>query len=285
MQAEGEKPERPGAPSNFHQNVFALARVVCYAGSIMRSYAKKAVFCLLLALLLLPWPLSFVTSAEAGEVTASCTYDLPENVPLERLTDDSLLTRLTLHKRKDLSVVLPACSRPSLYVTWFARPDVLTVTELNEGGKLIRTTDEIPATPFERYELDPACRKVVLSSAEECTFSTLRVFDGPLPQELLCFDDPIQQADMLVILGQPQALFEELGGLVPLYTGKYQIKTVFCFLSEDSQILQATAGDPLPLGEALRALWSLGYREAPFLGGFLDHDISDLEDVRPIWSN
>ena len=158
-----------GAPSIFLQNVFALARVVCYAGSIMRSYAKKAVFCLLLALLLLPWPLSFVTSAEAGEVTASCTYDLPENVPLERLTDDSLLTRLTLHKRKDLSVALPACNRPSLYVTWFTRPGVLTVTELNEGGKLIRTTDATPATPFERYELDPACRKVVLSSAEECT--------------------------------------------------------------------------------------------------------------------
>ena len=81
---------------------------------------------------------------------------------------------------------------------------------------------------------------------ESCTFSTLRFFDGALPQDLLCFGDPIEQADMLVLLGQPQALFEELGGLSALYMGKYELKTAYCYLSEDSAVLQAVAGDPAP---------------------------------------
>ena len=90
----------------------------------MKSNVKKAVFCLLLALLLLPLPLIPAAEAEGAprEVTGECVYFLPDNGIAARLTDDSLLTRLTLHKRKDLSVALPACSRPSLYLTWFARP-------------------------------------------------------------------------------------------------------------------------------------------------------------------
>ena len=104
----------------------------------MKRCAKKAVFCLILALVLLPWPLVLTASAEggAGEITAQCAYALPEDVPAERLTDGSLLTRLTLRSKKELSVALPACRRPSLYVTWFARPSALTVTELDGEDKL-----------------------------------------------------------------------------------------------------------------------------------------------------
>ena len=252
----------------------------------MKSHVKKAYICLLLALLLLPWGLLSVAKAEAvpGEVTASCSYALPENVPVERLTDHSLLTRLTIRSQKKLTVSLPACGKPSLYVTWFARPRVLTVTQLNAGGKQIAVQDVSPAAPFERYELDPACRQAVLTSGDNFTISTLRVFDGDLPQELPWYGAPLEQADLLVILGQPQALFEELGGLVPLYTGVCETKTAFCFLNEDSAVKDIReAGDPRPLGEALTALWSLGYTEAPFLGGFLDHDYNELEDVQKSW--
>lgn len=261
---------------------------MCYAVPIMKRPAKKTVFCLILALVLLPWPFLLTASAEGadGEVTAACTFALPEKVPVERLIDGSLLTRLTLRSRKELSVSLPACQSPSLYVTWFARPATLVVTEFNAEGKDIRRTEVTPASPFERYELDPACRKATLSSLYQCTISTLRVFDGDLPEDLPWFGAPMAEADMLVILGQPQALFEELGGLVPLYAGTYELKTAFCFLSEDSAVFQVRdAGDPRPLGEALTALWSLGYREAPFLGGFLDHDYNEFEDVQKTWTD
>ena len=252
----------------------------------MKSKAKIVISCLLLALLLLPWPLLPFAKAEdaAGEVTAQCAYTIPDNLPSERLTDSSLLTRMTIRGGRSVSVNLPACTRPSLYMTWFSLPGPLTVLQKDEKGKQIKRAEVIPGALFERYELEAACRTVILSSDGAWTVSSLRVFDGELPEDLMYFGAPMEQADMLVLLGQPQALFEELGGLVPLYTGKYEMKTAFCFLSEDSGVLQATAGDPLPLGEALGALWFLGYKEAPFLGGFLDHDYNELEDVRKTWT-
>ena len=254
----------------------------------MKNHVKKAFICFILALVLLPWPLVLTASADggAGEITDQCAYDLPEDVPAERLTDGSLLTRLTLRAKKELSVALPACRRPSLYVTWFARPNALTVDELDGEDKLIRTTTVAPRTPFERYELDPACRKAILSTPDTGTISTLRVFDGDLPADLPRYGEPMAQADMLVILGQPQALFEELGGFAPLYLNKFELTTAFCFLNEDSALFQIKeAGDPRPLGEALTALWSLGYTEAPFLGGFVDHDYTEFADVQKCWTD
>ena len=55
----------------------------------MKRIVKKAAICLLLALLLLPWPVIGTAQAESdGEITAACTYILPAKVPAERLTDE-----------------------------------------------------------------------------------------------------------------------------------------------------------------------------------------------------
>ncbi len=250
----------------------------------MNKRANKAIFCFVLALLLTLPLAPVVQGAEAGEeVTDQCVYTLPARVPAERLTDDNLLTRLTVRTYQTLSVSLPACERPSLYCTWFTRPGKVTLTQLDEAGQKISTTDISPAAPFERYELDLACRRVDMTARENWTVSTLRIFDGDLPEDLPWYGAAMERADMLVILGQPQALFEELGGLAPLYAGRYGLKTAICFLCEDNEVLKVTAGDPIPMGEALRALWSLGYRETPFLGGFVDRDYNELEDVRKTW--
>ena len=253
----------------------------------MKNNVKKAISCLFLALLLLPWPSVGVVRAEGagGEVTAQCAYSLPTQMPLERLTDDSLLTRMTIPSGKTVTITLPECHDPALYITWFALPPTVTLVQMDERDRQIQRTDLVPASPCERYALEGGCRKVSLSANTAWTVSTLRVFDGPLPEALMYFGEPMAQADLLVVMGQPQALFEELGGLAPLYTGKYEVKTAFCFLCEDSAVLNATAGDPRPLSEALRALWSLGYREAPWLGGFQDHDMNDLKDVQNNWTD
>ena len=102
----------------------------------MKSTVKKASFCFVLALLLLAWPLVPAARAEAvgQEVTDRCTYILPENVPVDRLTDDSLLTRLTVYSRKALSVSIPPCEAPCLYVTWFALPQAVTLTQADGEG-------------------------------------------------------------------------------------------------------------------------------------------------------
>ena len=240
-----------------------------------------------MALLLLPWPLVPAVQAKtaAGEVTTLCRYSLPDPVPVSRLTDGSLLTRLTVLPNKTVTVTLPACEKPSLYMTWFTLPPSVTLVQMDERGHQLKQKDLQPATFYERYELDPACRKVALSSKNAWTVSTLRVFDGDLPEDLVCFGALMKQADLLVVMGQPQALFEELGGLAPLYMNTFEVKTAFCYLCADSEVLQATAGDPRPLGEAVSALWSLGYREAPFVGGFQDHDFNELDDVQKSWTD
>ena len=137
----------------------------------MKIRVKKVSLCLLLALLLLPWPLISATRAEnaPGEITTSCAYSLPDAVPVSRLTDESLLTRLTVLPNKPLKVTLPACEKPSLYMTWFTLPPSVTLTQLNEKGHQLQQRDLHPATNFERYELDPACRRVTLSSKNAWT--------------------------------------------------------------------------------------------------------------------
>ena len=231
----------------------------------MKSNVKKAVFCLLLALLLLPLPLIPAAEAEGAprEVTGECVYFLPDNGIAARLTDDSLLSRATIKGNRR----------------------TLTIIQSDERGRQFKREDVSPSAPFERYVLEPNCRKVALSSVQSWTVSSMRFFDGALPEDLICFGAPLEQADMLVLLGQPQALFEELGGLSALYMGKYELKPAYCYLSEDSAVLQAVAGDNRPLYEAVTALWAMGYREAPFLGGFLDHDYNELADVQNNWTD
>ena len=260
---------------------------MCYAVSVMKSNLKKAVFCLLLALFLLPLPLIPAAQAEgaAREVTGECVYFLPDDGIAARLTDESLLSRATIKGNRSMTVDLPACEKPSMYLAWFTRPKTLTIIQSDAQGRQFKREDVTPAAPFERYELEPNCRKVALSSAQPWTVSAMRFFDGALPEDLICFNEPLQQADMLVLLGQPQALFEELGGLSALYMGKYELKTAYCYLNEDNAVLFPNTGDNRPLNEAVTALWSLGYREAPFLGGFLDHDYNELEDVQNNWTD
>ena len=153
----------------------------------MKNHVKPAVLCLILALLLLPWPSASAVQAEpAGrEVTAECTYTLPEDRPVARLTDESLLTRLSVRGNRSLGVSLPDCENPSLYVTWFARPRSLTLVQQDAQGQQIQKTTVTPVSPFERYALESACRTVLLSSNETWTISTLRVFDGALPEDLI----------------------------------------------------------------------------------------------------
>ena len=226
----------------------------------MKSNVKKAVFCLLLALLLLPLPLIPAAEAEGAprEVTGECVYFLPDNGIAARLTDDSLLSRATIKGNRSMTVDLPACREPSLYLAWFTRPRTLTIIQSDERGRQFKREDVSPSAPFERYVLEPNCRKVALSSVQSWTVSSMRFFDGALPEDLICFGTPLEQADMLVLLGQPQALFEELGGLSALYMGKYELKTAYCYLNEDNAVLQAVAGDHRPLNEAGPALWPTG---------------------------
>lgn len=254
----------------------------------MRRLRIVISFCCAALLLLAPLKVRAEEAAkapEAKELTGLCTYTLPTAVPVERLTDESLLTRLTVSRSRKLTVELPEGSEaPVLYLSWFRQPPVLTLKQFDGSGKLLSESQPALGYPMGLVPLDSGCRKAELSSEDSWTISTLRVFDGAVPEALPHFEGTMDQAQVLVLLGQPQALFEELGGLLPLYI-EQGAKVAVCYLSEDSQVLQATAGDPRPLGEAVTALWSLGYREAPIIGGFVDRDYNELEDVQKTWTD
>lgn len=216
--------------------------------------------------------------AEAEEVTEQCTYTLPDKTSnADYLADDKILSRVTLKSGKTLSVTLPTMTTPVVYAAWYELPDAFTLIEKDSDGKeLTRRTVE-PAHYYESYTLSSDCASVEMKAGKSgMVLSTLRIFEGSVPSNLPCYNsDESMECDLLLIAGEPHGVLEHFGALLPYY---------YNGLNLDVGLVIAHIGTRKELHETTLALWCLGYTRAPILGGFVDDDIEDYNNVKKKWT-
>lgn len=216
--------------------------------------------------------------AEGEEATDQCTYTLPDKASNPaNLTDDKVLSRVSLKSGKTMSVSLPELSQPVLYAVYFELPDEFTLIEKDASGAELSTRTVTPTYYYESYALTPGCTRVELKAGKAgLTLSTLRVFEGSVPADFPCYDPTASvECDLLLIAGEPHGILEHFGALLPYY---------FNGLSVDTGIVIAHMGTRKELHETTLALWSLGYTRAPIVGTFVDDDIEDYKNVAKKWT-
>lgn len=244
----------------------------------MKMFHVKQWSSLLLVLLL---AVSFVPAASAEETAVTCKT--PAGEPAERLTDDNVLSRVTVPRNGQLTLSFTPGEEQSLYVVWYSLPAAVTLEQYSAAGKKIGSENIVPASYYESYALDSGCASVVLKAAPKIPFtvSTLRVYRGGVPEELPVFSAAEEKADLLVVCGEPKRILEQFGALLTRAAAnglsvRVLYPSVFC---SDTDI-----GNRKELHEAVTALWSLGVRGMPFCGTLLDDDVNDIANVQKKWT-
>lgn len=216
--------------------------------------------------------------AEAEEATQQCTYTLPDKTGnADNLTDDKVLSRVSLKSGKTMAIDLPTMTTPVLYLVWYELPGEFTLMEKDAEGKELTSRTLTPVHYYERYALSSDCARVELKAGKAgLTLSTLRVFEGSVPATLPRYDSSeSMECDLLLIAGEPHGVLEHFGALLPYY---------FNGLHVDTGIVIAHIGNRKELHETTLALWNLGYTRAPVIGEFVDDDIEDYNNVKKKWT-
>lgn len=237
---------------------------------------KKRGVPLLLCLLMLLGLFS-IPQTQAEEVTTQCTYDIPDKGNSDYLTDDKILSRVSVKSGKTLAVNLPALSTPVLYAVWFELPGTCILIEKDAAGTEITRRTLEPVQYYESYALSPGCVRAELKAGKDgMVLSTLLVFEDSVPREYPCYVEGADPTcDLLFVAGEPHGLLEHFGALLPYY---------FNGLGLSTGVAIAHIGTRKELHEVTVALWSLGFTNAPLLGNFEDNNVEDYNNVSKKWT-
>lgn len=238
---------------------------------------RKKGISLFLGLLMLLGTCLWAPRVQAEEVTDGCTYEVPDKGNGAYLADDQVLSRASVKSGKTLAVNLPELAAPVLYTVWFELPEACVLIEKDASGKEITRRTLEPVHYYESYTLTPGCVRAELKAGKEgLSLSTLRVFEGSVPEEYPCYREGADVAsDLLLIAGEPHGVLEHFGALLPYYFNGLHVNT---------SVAIAHMGSRKELHEVTLALWSLGYTRAPLLGNFEDDDVEDYRNVSSKWT-
>ncbi len=224
-----------------------------------KFFRSAAAFFLLCAMLLPAFPAAHAeTSAEAGELTAECTFTLPEDSIsfASRLTDERYNSRISFDKSEALEVKV-ADGAKGIYVAWYAAPEAATIEMTDASGKALASLAANPDLLNDYFALPANCSSVRIFGEKEFAVSEVRVFDTETPPESLSIM-AAQQAQPKVMLIVAMTADESyyFGSLLPYLSGD---DAALVFLSSESRQAQQ---------EAIAARYALGSRTQPIFGSF-----------------
>ena len=232
---------------------------------------KKSVSILLCILLLL---LAVPIAGGAEEITVS--YSIPKDRPAERLTDDDVMTRITIDAKSSIQLTADAAlDGYTLYLVFYESPHDAVVTFYDaKGNSLLQTMLSDPETLYLQLYVPGGCTKIELKANKSCTVSTMFVSDTAPDDSFGFMNAAPEEADLLIVLPEPKHTFEALSGLLPLYAGEQGIQTAIVCLCN---------GRAYELQEARTALLSLGITNEPILLFCADNEYNTLKDVKQNW--
>ena len=225
----------------------------------------KALIPLLLILLLLAVP---AWAEEAENLTGGLTVKVVDKPgKIGAITDGSYKTFWESSSRKNPWVVISSDTPVyGLYLCFQKMPDSFVIQKQN--GEDWITVAESGENRFHHvfYELDGLKKIRILSTEDKKNvmgFNEIYAFgEGSVPDWVQRWEEPVEKADLMVMVAHPDDELLFTGGAIPVY-GAEKGKKV--------QVVYLTHSNTTRRSEALNGLWAMGVRNYPVFGSFSDH--------------
>ena len=227
----------------------------------------KALLPVLLILLLL---LTVVpaTAEEAENLTGGLTVktvDKPGKTSC--ITDGKYTTFWESSKRKNPWVVVSS-DQPiyGLYLCFQKMPDTYVIQKQSGEDWITVAEGGTPHYHHVFYELDGVKKIRILSTMEKNNvmgFNEIYAFGkGEVPDWVQRWEEPVEKADLLVLVAHPDDELLFTGGAIPVYNTEQGRQVEVAYLTPSNTTRRS---------EALNGLWAMGVRHYPVFGNFADN--------------
>ncbi len=227
----------------------------------------KALLPVLLILLLL---LTVVpaTAEEAENLTGSLTVktvDKPGKTGC--ITDGKYTTFWESSKRKNPWVVVSS-DQPiyGLYLCFQKMPDTYVIQKQSGDDWITVAEGGNPHYHHAFFELDGVKKIRILSTMGKNNvmgFNEIYAFGkGEVPDWVQRWEEPVEKADLLVLVAHPDDELLFTGGAIPVYNTEQGRKVAVAYLTPSNTTRRS---------EALNGLWAMGVRNYPVFGSFADN--------------
>ena len=227
----------------------------------------KALLPVLLILLLLLTVVS-ATAEEAENLTGSLTVktvDKPGKTGC--ITDGKYTTFWESSKRKNPWVVVSS-DQPiyGLYLCFQKMPDTYVIQKQSGEDWITVAEGGTPHYHHVFYELDGVKKIRILSTMEKNNvmgFNEIYAFGkGEVPDWVQRWEEPVEKADLLVLVAHPDDELLFTGGAIPVYNTEQGRQVEVAYLTPSNTTRRS---------EALNGLWAMGVRHYPVFGNFADN--------------
>ena len=197
-------------------------------------------------------------SAEASDLTASCTFTLPERSSAfePRLTDDYYNSRISFDAGESLEIAMVSGAK-GLYIGWYDAPQAALIEALDASGTALQSVSANPDLLNDYYPLPANCASVRVSSEAKFAIAEVRVYDTETaPEDLCVMTAQAMQPKVMLILAHTVDESYYFGSLLPNLCGGDA--ALVCLSSENRQMQQQT----------IESMYALGSRTQPIFGNF-----------------
>ena len=227
----------------------------------------KALLPALLVLLLLLTVIP-ATAEEAENLTGGLTVktvDKPGKTGC--ITDGKYTTFWESSKRKNPWVILSS-DQPiyGLYLCFQKMPDTYVIQKQSGEDWITVAEGGTPHYHHVFFELDGAKKIRILSTMEKKNsmgFNEIYAFGkGEVPDWVQRWEEPVEKADLLVLVAHPDDELLFTGGAIPVYNTEQGRQVEVAYLTPSNTTRRS---------EALNGLWAMGVRHYPVFGNFADN--------------
>ena len=167
----------------------------------------------------------------------------------------------------------------ALYIKWYYAPDPwkLQVNGMEYPCGQKDYVQEYVEIPKEHGDVTSVT--MVLGDSAERIIDIYALSDGPLPDFVHVWDDPYEEADVLLISthADDEVLF--FGGLIPTYVDRSNSMDSGNIRLQVAYFTDFFQSEPYRVQELLEGLWIMGLRNYPQLGEFYDNYSESYEEA------
>ena len=225
---------------------------------------KKILIPLFLVLLLLA---ACACGEEAEDLTAGCKLKVVDkNGKIGCITDGKYTTFWESSSRKNPWITISS-DKPiyGLYLCFQKMPDTFVVQKESGDDWVTVAEGGTPRYHHVFFELDGLKKIRILSTMEKKNvmgFNEIFAFgEGEVPDWVQRWEEPVEKADLLVMVAHPDDELLFTGGAIPTYGTEMGKKVAVAYLTYSNTTRRS---------EALNGLWAMGVRNYPVFGPFSD---------------
>ncbi len=220
------------------------------------------------------------SAAEGIEITQQCRITatgLRKN--WQMATDRNFKTTWGRSDSKALTVtiVLPeGVDQGGLYLCFAAEPAGLELYGDDEDRPFYSETGKGFAHRYIPFEGRESLRLVLWGEpGRGFSLSEFYVLSGAVPPAWVQrWEEPLERADLLVLVAHPDDELLWMGGAIPYYATERGLDVAVAYM---------TCANSLRRSEMLNGLWTAGIRHYPDIGSFRDKRLSGMKDSYDLW--